>query len=173
MNRNPIKHFSPKLPKFVNNEFKFNCFSIVKIENIYVGLKPIYISKPIYTSIYKTPHYAFAKQIISGQKVDQQTGYSDYKHYSQINKTSCSEEKYCDLIDSFLKTGYDWQQNPILVFKNWRRPVPFNRWDVADGFHRLAILAALDFQIINVGLLKYKFNYTHRAKNFLKRFAKY
>jgi len=152
------------IPYFLKKNFIFNKYYQANINDLFVGLLSISSRNPVYKSIFETPHYTFAKKTIFGINLKDTSEYKSYKHYSMINAHACSEKKFIKLIENIVENSYDWENKPILVFKNWRRPLPLNRLDVADGFHRLAILAALDQKLIKVGLLKYKHDILTRLK---------
>jgi len=152
------------LPEFLSSDFYFDQFITVNIEKLYVGLLSASDGKVMYLPIFKTPHYHFAKNAISGGAAGPITGYESYKDYAYRNRHMCSEEEFIELIENMRTHGYDWQNKPIFVFRHWSRPFPIGRWDVADGFHRLAILAALGEKKVKVGILRYKHSFIERLK---------
>lgn len=144
---------SAPVPDFLPG-FVFVAYRLVSIHMLYVGLLNVNKGEVKYVSVYQTPHYLYAKRAIDrGLSCDVAQSQS-YPNYRKIHPQSHSVERFDSLIQSMLKTGYDAETSPILVFRHWRRVVPFGRWDVADGFHRLAILAAMGEQKVVVGLLK-------------------
>jgi hypothetical protein len=153
-----------KIPEFLMSEFIFDDFDYVDVKNLYVGLLSISENCVIYVPVHKTPHYVFARNVIFNEKTHSISGYEHYKHYSEKNPDACSEKRYISLIKDIANNGYDWKNRPILVFQNWRRPFPRARKDVADGFHRLAVLAALGENKVCVGTLRYKHNVVCRMK---------
>lgn len=142
------------IPFFLRKDFNFDKILNIKIDNIYVGLCSPSSSSVSYVSVYRTPHYVFARNVLFNEEIYPVHGYRSYKHYSDINPRVCSEGQYVSLLDSIVDSGYDWEKKPILVFRHWKRLFPFSRWDVADGFHRLAVLAALGEKSLNVGILR-------------------
>ena len=150
------------LPDFLEKDFYFYSFSKININNLYVAIHPINSTKPHFISIYETPHYQFVQKTIFNRDPKKVFNYENYFQYAEINKKACSEEEYTFLINNILVNGYNWKKHPIFIYRNWRRIFPISRWNVADGFHRLAILAALNFNEIEVGILKYKYDLIRR-----------
>lgn len=155
------------LPEFLSSDFYFGQYITVKIEKLYVGLVSSSNRGVIYLSIFKTPHYHFAKNVISGGAAGLITGYESYKDYAYRNRhmLMLSEEEFIQLIENIRTNGYDWKNKPIFVFRHWSRPFPIGRWDVADGFHRLAVLAALGEKSVKVATLRYKKTIFKRVVN--------
>jgi len=109
-----------------------------------------------YLPVVETPHYIYVLHEQFGAPLRHMHGYKDYSQYLSIHPQSHSEEQFRQLIKDIRTNGYDWKNQPILVFRHWSRPLHMNRWDVADGFHRLAILTALGESSVIVGTLKAK-----------------
>jgi hypothetical protein len=142
------------LPAFLREQFVRGPILRVKIKRIRVGMKMGPSSNIKYTSIYSTPHYDFINKYL---RYNKSVPYNhDYGYYSIDNADASSPEEFIALADSIISEGYDYDSHPIYVFNNWRRFLPIGRLDVADGFHRLAILAALGKQNVEVCKLKYK-----------------
>ena len=156
-----------EIPKFLAPDLCFDAFDLINISNLYVGLRPITGGRTVYVLVFKAPHYVFARNVLFKEDLYPVSGYQSYRQYSEINQRGCSEKQFVGLIKDITDNGYDWENRPILVFRNWRRFFPLGRWDVADGFHRLAVLAALGEKNIKVGTLRYKHNAVARAKRFM------
>ncbi len=156
-------------PSFLNSNFALGDFQSVNIYKLYVGLRSKNKAKTKYVPVHKTPHYCFAKHHLYGNELYPVSGYQDYKHYINANSGTGSEEKYIQLIDSIKKRGYMWRTQPIFVFNHWTRLFPLGRLDVADGFHRLAILSALGEEEIKVVTLHQKYNIYRRSMHRLGR----
>tara|TARA_B110000114_G_scaffold185225_1_gene231379 strand:- start:1391 stop:1930 length:540 start_codon:yes stop_codon:yes gene_type:complete len=150
------------IPSFIETNFIFSCVKSVKIRKVYIGLTDTNSKKIRYVNIKSTPHYKFACDYLKNKyKINE----SRYVNYIKSNpKDFRSTEKFIKLIDSFNKSGYNYEEFPVLVFKTLKRPFPFGRFDVADGFHRLSILAALGYENINVAVLKRKQSIFTRLK---------
>ena len=144
------------LPIFLRRQFVSGSMVSVKMERIFVALKVDPLNGVKYTSIYSTPHYDFIRQYFCNDKSVSEN--HEYSRYSSANVDASSPEEFMALADSIVNKGYNYNTNPIYVFSNWKRFFPIGRLDVADGFHRLAILAALDQQNVMVCKLKYKKN---------------
>ena len=127
---------------FIENKFVPIGYRIVNISNLYVGIIYPDLTKN-FVKITKTPHYQFAMNILHGHTVVPVSGYQDYEHYVELNWHPCDSASFVKLIRSIQEEGYDADNRPILVAKSLWRPLPVNRLDVIDGFHRLAVLAAL------------------------------
>jgi hypothetical protein len=153
-----------EIPEFLATEFCFDAFDLINISNLYVGLRPVSGGRVVYVLVYKTPHYVFARNVLFKEDLYSVSGYRSYKQYSEINLRTCSEKQFVGLIKDITDNGYDWKNRPILVFRHWSRLFPLGRWDVADGFHRIAVLAALGEKNIKVGTLRYKYNAGARVK---------
>ncbi len=152
-----------ELPSFLENTYHFKDYRVVDIYCLYVGLLSVNSDKTKYVSIFETPHFMFANYIIHGTLVKAVHGYKDYLHYRSIHQQSHTEEGFKQLIENIMTVGYDYEKKPILVFRYWKRLLPIGRWDVADGFHRLAVLAALGKQKIRVATIVNNINILHRA----------
>lgn len=147
------------LPSFLSNFLLTTHRKEVDINTLYVGL----INNKInYISVYETPHYKFAKKILNdNSKVILAQNSSNYKDYISMNSNSKTEKSFINLIMSIKNKGYDFKSSPILVFKPYRISF-FKRWHVADGFHRLSILAALGNENIEVVILKRRLSIFNR-----------
>lgn len=128
----------------------------VDIDNIRVRLISATTKRVVYVHVTETPHYIFARHIVAGDSLRDISGYSSYVEYSELDGNRCNEAKYVELISRMKTNGYDWVCNPILVYRRWSRFYPIHCWNVADGFHRLAILAAIGERNIKVVSLKNK-----------------
>jgi hypothetical protein len=162
---NKIRYIS--IPIFLKKDFIFSHFKVVNIDRIYVGLINSNLGNIKYINIKKTPHYYFVCEYL-GIKNKQEESIINYYDYIKSNPLDRrSKQKFIELIDSIKRNGYIFQELPILVFKTVKRPVPYGRFDVLDGFHRLAILAALDSVNVNVAVLKRKHSVFMRLKKIL------
>lgn len=148
--------YCPALPIYLESKFKFHGFRTVRIQHLFVGLRPIAGGNARYVSVNETPHCIFVRHILYGEPLRSVHGYTGYGHYISINPHPCTEEVFIELTQSVVERGYQWDISPILVVRSWRRPWPICRWDVMDGFHRLAILAALNEKSLKVATLKPK-----------------
>jgi hypothetical protein len=155
------------LPPAFENSYRVIGFRTVDIECLYVRIWFFDISRAQYVPINKTPHYFFALSVIKGEvshPVQSLSEYHIYKknEYAIHNPNNYNpfakkpEEKIVRLVNSIKANGYNWQAYPIFVSRHWKRPLPLGRWDVLDGVHRLAVLAALGESRIKVCLLGYK-----------------
>ncbi|HRS10915.1 MAG TPA: ParB/RepB/Spo0J family partition protein [Sedimentisphaerales bacterium] len=145
---------SRQLPVFLADRYQFHDYRVISMHRLYVGLLPTSGHKPTYVSVIRTPHYAFARQVLTGEAAAPVAGYDDYQQYASRHRRTSSPRAFEDLIASIRTNGYDAEEHPILVFRFWRRPWPLTRWDVADGFHRLAVLAAMGETKVRVATLK-------------------
>lgn len=159
-NNNAVKAIISEdvIPDFLSESFSVGCAKTVRIQDLYVGLKSVTSRKTIYVNIKDTPHYNFVISVLNNVPEVEISGYKNYENYININPHPCSRTKFIDLINSMKRSGYDWENKPILVSKHWKRPFPLSRWDVLDGFHRFAVLAAFGQQKINVVTLRRKRN---------------
>jgi hypothetical protein len=156
----------PVIPNFLYN-FKLIGYKNVEISNLYVGLLSNKHSLD-YVNIEKTPHHKLAKSYIFNS-LNKDELKKEYINYLKIQSTSHAIGKFENLINDIKNNGYNFEESPILVWRHWSRPLPLNRLDVADGFHRLAILSALGYSKINVAVIKRKENFLKRIANKLKR----
>lgn len=154
------------IPDYLSIDFKVHVRKIVHINLLNVGIQLLHSDEKKYTCIYDTPHYMHACHIINDDPLKVSHGYKNYDHYASLNVNVCTEEEFTGLINSINENRYDWEKRPILVFRHWKRPLPIGRWDVADGFHRLAVLAALGERRIKVVTLRPK-------KNLFQRFSEH
>jgi hypothetical protein len=155
---------SVKLPDFLSDKFQVDKLGIVYVSSLRVGLVDLNSCRIRYIPVNRTPHYYFVKSVINNEKEEEcgDYGYSNYSHYSEVNSKACHPEQFIKLTNKIIDDGYNYTSYPILVFRHWRRPLPIWRLDVADGFHRLAVLAALGETKIMVCKLKYKNNIISR-----------
>lgn len=160
------------LPDFLSDKFQVDKLEIVDISSLRVGLVDLNSGCIRYIPINKTPHYCFAKSVIDNEKELEigSYGYLNYNHYSEVNSKACTPDQFIELTNKIIEGGYNYTSYPILVFRHWRRPLPIWRLDVADGFHRLAVLAALGGTNIMVCKLKYKNNIISRLVRKLTNF---
>tara|TARA_B110000908_G_C9992677_1_gene330543 strand:+ start:57 stop:563 length:507 start_codon:yes stop_codon:yes gene_type:complete len=167
---NKIKKIS--IPTFLKKDFIFSHFKVVNIDRIYVGLINSNLGKIKYINIKKTPHYYFVCEYL-GIKIKHKESTINYYDYIKSNPLDPrSEAKFIQLIDSIKKNGYNFKESPILVFNTFKRSFPYGRFDVADGFHRLSILAALDSDNIKVAVIKRKQSVLMRFKKILNEIYK-
>lgn len=153
------------IPDFLKKDFYFSHFRVVNINKIYVGIINSKSRKIEYVNIKKTPHYNFVLNFIGVYRISK-SGTTDYNRYIKSNLSEHrSEQKFINLIESMDNNGYQYDESPILVFKSLKRAFPLGRFDVADGFHRLAILAALNSTNIKVAILKRRQNVFLRIIN--------
>jgi len=152
------------IPNFLKQNFYFSHFKVLNIDRLYVGLIDSNITSIKYINIKKTPHYYFVCEYL-GIKIKHKENIIDYNDYIIANPLDLrSKSKFIELINSINKNGYNFNNSPILVFNTIKRPFPFGRYDVADGFHRLSILAALNIINIEVAVLKQKQSVLMRLK---------
>ena len=142
------------MPLFLKDNFILQDYRIVHIDDLFVGLAPISGGNAFYVKITQTPHYMFVRSKLFGEPGKPAHGYLDYAHYVSVNPRNDAVKSFSTLIESIKDSGYDSAINPIFVFRSWRRLFPLKRWDVADGFHRLAVLAALGKNAVPVVTLR-------------------
>ena len=153
------------LPSFINKNFYFSYFKIININKLFVGVRNSKIGELEYLNIKKTPHYLFASNYLELSNISEGEDCKSYHDYIKSNPDDLrSKGKFESLINSIRENGYNFHESPILVFYTFKRPLPFGRWDVLDGFHRLAILAALGNKNIEVAILKRKQSIFKRLK---------
>jgi len=159
-----MKNNTVNIPNFLNENFYFSHFKVLNIDRLYVGLKDSNIGNIKYVNIKKTPHYYFVCEYLGTQNKHKENiiDYNDYIRSTTLDPRSKS--KFIELINSINKNGYDFKESPILVFNTLKRPFPFGRFDVADGFHRLSILAALNTINIKVAVVKQNQSIFRRLK---------
>jgi hypothetical protein len=158
---------------YKTNKYEADRLEMVNVDSLRVGLIDINSGHVSYILINKTPHYYFAKSIIdSEKKLDVGgSGYLNYNHYYEVNpKNASTPKQFIELTKKIIEDGYDFTNYPVLVYRHWSRPFPLRRLDVVDGFHRLAILAALGETEIMVCKLKYKHSFILRLINKLTNF---
>jgi hypothetical protein len=144
---------------YKTNKFESDRLEMVNVDSLRVGLIDINSDHVSYILINKTPHYYFAKSIIDSEKKFDigGSGYLNYNHYFEANRENTSTPKqFIELTNKIIEDGYNFTNYPVLVYRHWSRPFPLRRLDVVDGFHRLAILAALGETEIMICKLRYK-----------------
>lgn len=157
---------------YKTNKYEADRLELVNVNCLYVGLVDINSGQLTYDLITNTPHYYFAQSIIyNNKKLDVGcSSYLNYGHYFKINpKNASSPKQFIKLTKKIIDEGYDFRNYPVLVYRHWSRPFPLRRLDVVDGFHRLAIQAALGETKIMVCKLKYKQSFYIRLFNKLKK----
>ena len=160
------------IPEFLARRFIIDGLRVVDVDRLYVGLLPLAGSAINYVSIYDTPHFLFVRHILHGAPVQPISEYVDYSHYITVHSHPCTEQHFRELITSIVRNGYDKTNKPIMVFRSWRRLWSPTRWDVADGFHRLAILAAMGERSIQVVTLQQRKNIFQRVADRIIRSAR-
>ena len=166
-NRYSVSYY--ELPLHLEKTFRIRGYCTVELDNLFVGLSLLHGAGISYVRIRDTPHYIFARHVIHGEPAKANHGYSNYAHYASINDGVCAEQEFTKLIWSISDDPYDHKKSPILVFRTWRRVLPLNRWDVADGFHRLAALAALGQEELTVATLRQRKTLVERLVGKLMR----
>lgn len=141
------------LPDYLRDDYECWRYVTVDSDRLFVGLRLCQGDRTQYVPVTETPHYVFARHVLLGDRIRPVSGYADYSHYRSVLPHPCTEEQFTELIESIRRHGYD-ESRPIAVFRSWRRPWPLGRWDVADGFHRLAILTVLGHRRLNVVVLR-------------------
>ena len=142
-----------ELPEFLQHEFVPGPHRVVPIERLRVALRCPDRSSLRYVAVQATPHYGFARHILGESSTPNVPHYPDYDAYVAQHGGGAGTDDFRALVGSIRDNGYDGRRHPILVFRHWRRRIPRGRWDVADGFHRLAVLAALDYERVEVQTL--------------------
>lgn len=145
-------------PNSLNNFFNPKELIKVKVSKLYVGY--VFTNKVNYINVKNTIHYKYAVEEILNLKSGLENKYNDYHKKTGHNTNSISYRK---LIRNIKDTGYNSNLFPILVYRSLSRIYPLKRWDVIDGFHRLAILSAMGHEEVEVAVCKYKY------KNKLKK----
>lgn len=123
-----------------------------------------------YINVKCTPHYIFVRNVLYGEAIVPINDYKDYKDYIKNHWHPCDEKKFIDLIYEIKEKGYECDKSPILVYRSIRRLWPLDRYDVVDGFHRLAILEAIGLRNIKVLRVKQRKNFYYRLLSRLKGF---
>ena len=137
--------------------------SVLVLINFFVGLNNSKLNDIKYINVRESPHYFSVLEYLNNNNKN----FTHYNKYIKLNPNDPrSDINFIKLINSIKANGYNFRESPILVFKSYKRPLPFGRYDVADGFHRLAILAALDVNKLNIAVLK-------RNKSILNRLSNY
>ena len=158
---------------YKTNKYEADRLEMVNVDSLRVGLIDINSGHVSYILINKTPHYYFAKSIIDSEKKFDIGGYDylNYNHYFEVNpKNASTPEQFIELTKKIIEQGYDFTNFPVLVYRHYSRPLPLWHLDVVDGFHRLAVLAALGETEIMVCKLKYKHSFIARLFNKLTNF---
>ena len=155
------------IPPFLETNFIFSHFKIVSVDKVYVGLINSNLEKIKYVNVKKSPHYYFVCEYLGIKSSYKQSTINYFDYIKSNTRDLKSEIKFIQLIESIKKNGYNYKENPILVYRTIKKPFPLGRFFTADGFHRLSILAALGHKNINVGVLKRKQSFISRLK---KRF---
>lgn len=150
------------LPEYLKKKWQIDKNGVVDLSLLYVGLVVSGKDKTVYVNIVESPHYMFARYVLFGEEYNTVSGFESYDQYALFSHHACTEALFVELVCSIIRNGYQFECNPILVYRHWRRPFPLGRWDVADGFHRLAILAALGFKRIPVCFLSRRENICQR-----------
>ena len=157
------------IPSFLERTFRVHDRRIVDIDRLYVGVRPPEGGAARYQPVNATPHYKFARHVLTGAPVESACGYDSYAQYASLHIHQGTEEQFVQLIEGVRTNGYDVENKPILVYRLWRRPWPPTRWDVADGFHRAAVLAALGQQRVTVVTLRQKKRLHRRLMDRIKK----
>ena len=89
-----------EIPTFLEKQFLYQSLILTNLNNLYVGLIPSSSFKPKFVSIFDTPHYHFVQKIIYNRSADKPLFYKNYEEYVYMNKTSCNEKEYIDLINN-------------------------------------------------------------------------
>ncbi len=138
------------VPQFLQNKYEVRKTKSLRVSSLYVGLCVGGVNGVDYCSVYNTPHFQFAKAAVVDGNENSTKHYKNYREYAANYKAACTEVEFDQLVRSIVKNGYDSNRFPILVWRYWRN---FYFWSVADGFHRLAILAALGELKVVCGVL--------------------
>ena len=93
--------------------------------------------------IYNSPHYYFVKNYINKTDKYPIKNILTYEQYYENKWTNRSPEYFKELVDD-ISDYFDYKRDPIIVFKGIRPIKNIGSWVVVDGFHRIAILAALN-----------------------------
>ena len=146
-----MKDFKGEIPSFLKNNFHFSHYKTIPIDKLFVGFHDSQLNYLKYINIKESPHYFSASQYLRKNN----KSLLSYKKYIKLNPDDPrSELDFINLIISIKSNGYNFNEYPILVFKSYKRLFPLGRYEVADGFHRLSILAALGVNKLNVAVLK-------------------
>lgn len=105
--------------------------------------------------IQDSPHYYFVQNHINKTNEYSSKNILTYEQYYKNNWTNRSPEYFRDLIDEII-LNYDYKRNPISVFKGIRPFKNIGYWSVVDGFHRIAILSALNIKVFKAKAYKRK-----------------
>jgi len=119
------------------------------LKNIRIGIKCLK-GNIRYVAVWETPHYEFVKSYINNSPENEACGYKSYNHYNEIAKHPTTDNRFKMIADSIFTEGYVHERGLIQVTRSIRRPMPWNRFDVTDGAHRVAILSAIGLEKIRV-----------------------
>jgi len=134
---------------------------IVHIGNIYAGIK-FKDGQIKYQSLCESPIYRYAK-VIAVDGIAREHEKTLYNKYQQAY-LGTSTQKVEAIVQSIRLNGFNPEYAP-LAFRSLKRVFPLHRYDLADGHHRAAVLAALGQT--NIELVIYKVKH----KNSLRRLA--
>ena len=134
---------------------------IVDIKNIYTGIK-FKGGKIKYEALCRSPIYRYAK-VIAADGIANAHEKALYNRYQQ-SYLGTSTKKVEAIVQSIQSNGFNPEYAP-LAFRSLKRVFPLQRYDIADGHHRAAVLAALGQTEIE--LVIYRVNH----KNSLRRLA--
>ena len=134
---------------------------IVDIKNIYTGIK-FRGGQIKYQALCESPIYRYAKVIAVDGIADAHEKLL-YNRYQQ-SYLGTSTKKVEAIVKSIRLNGFNPEYAP-LAFRSLKRVFPLHRYDVADGHHRAAVLAALGQT--NIELVIYQVKH----KNSLRRLA--
>jgi len=145
-------------PPQINKSYgeKFNKSSINKnlyLENSYRKIKisetkaalRISDNKIKYVKIKETPHYSFVKKYLFNEDLEEKYNMS-YEDYYDKKRTHLSKEEFINLINS-ISEKYN-NEEPIILYKGIDDLKNIKYWKIVDGFHRIAILSALNKKTI-------------------------
>jgi hypothetical protein len=154
--------------KSVPETFKKNCIAIgykkIDLKNLFFLVKRIG-QRELKTSIYNTPHYFYALNVLNIDSKKRPTNVEDYILYNERVSKISYNKKFYKLIISW-SNNYDYINYPILVRKDFGFS---SSYVVLDGFHRSAILAAKGINKINVLIINPKFGYFTRRYMYLRK----
>ena len=124
----------------------------VNLGKIYTGIK-LSDDKIKYKTLVESPIYRYAKVIATYGIANAQEKmlYSKYQQLYPDTSTSKVEA----LVQSIQTNGFNPEYAP-LAFRSLKRLYPLNRYDIADGHHRAAVLAALGQTSIELFIYKVK-----------------
>lgn len=131
-------------------------FLQLPLNKLYVGLRAKNSDVINYVNVRDTPHFFFVKNFLEGSPISSVHGYENYSEYLAEYWHPLNEDSFKNLIISIRENGYDADTRPILAVRSIRTPLPLGRYQVLDGFHRLAILAALGHHTVKVCRMRKK-----------------